>query len=150
MEESLFQRVLVPVASREDAATTTSALVSQVDAVDGSVIAVHVIEKTRGSLDKASIEQRERDTVAIFDIVREGLTHTEVPLETQVLYGTDVAATIIDAAHEANATAIMFTPRGGSHWIKLLTGDVTHELVEDSDVPIVVLPEEEEKDLAEE
>jgi nucleotide-binding universal stress UspA family protein len=142
MEESVFQRVLVPVASREDAATTTSALVSQVDAVDGTVIATHVIEKANGALDKASVEQREQDAVAIFDIVSEGLAHTEVPLETRVLYGTDVAATIIDAAHEVNATSIMFTPRGGSHWIKLLTGDVTHELVEDSDIPVVVLPEE--------
>ncbi|MFW5919540.1 MAG: universal stress protein, partial [Halanaeroarchaeum sp.] len=110
MEESLFQRVVVPVASREDAAATTSALVSQVDAVDGTVIAVHVIEKANGALDKASIEQREQDTVAIFDIVQGELAHTEIPLETRVLYGTDVAATIIDAAREVDATAIMFTP----------------------------------------
>lgn len=147
MEESVFQRVVVPVASREDAAATTSALVSQVDAVHGTVIAVHVIEKANGALDKASVEQREQDTVAIFDIVRDELSHTEVPLETRVLFGTDVAATIIEAAHEVEATGIMFTPRGGSRWIKLLTGDVTHELVEDSDIPLVVLPE---KDPAEE
>lgn len=141
MEESFFQRVVVPVASCEDAATTTSALVSQVDAVDGTVIAVHVIEKAGGALDKASVEQREQDTAAMFDIVKNELAATEVTLETRVLYGTDVAATIINAAHEVNATAIMFTPRDGSRWIKLLTGDVTHDLVEGSDIPIVVLPE---------
>ncbi|MFW5905648.1 MAG: universal stress protein, partial [archaeon] len=99
-----------------------------------------------GALDKASVEQREQDTVAIFDIVQDELAHTEIPLETRVLYGTDVAGTIIDAAREVDATAIMFTPRGGNRWVKLLTGDITHELVEDSDIPIVVLPEEEPAD----
>lgn len=58
----------------------------------------------------------------------------------------DVAATIIDAAHEWNASAIVFTPRGGSRWGKLLSGDVTHKLVQTSDVPVLVLPDREVSD----
>lgn len=137
---------MVPVANRDDAAATTDALAPHVDAASGTVIAVHVIEKAGGALDKASVEQRERTARDIFDIVGEGLSATDIALETEILYGTDVASTLIESAHDIDASAIVFTPRGGSRWQKLLTGDVTHKLVENSDIPILVLPDQEESD----
>ena len=144
MPESLFQRVLVPVASREDAAATTEALAPYVATADGTVIAVHVIEKAGGAPDKASVEQREQRAEEIFAIVTEGLTETEVPLETRLLYGRGIAGTIIDAAHDLDASAIVFTPRGGSRWIKMLTGDVTNDLIVHADLPVLVLPDQNE------
>lgn len=141
MPESLFQRVVVPVANCDDAAATTTALAPYVATADGTVIAVHVIEKAGGAPDKASVAQREQRAEDIFAIVTEGLADTEVPLETRILYGRDIAETIIDAAHEEDASAIVFTPRGGSRWVKLLTGDVTTNLIADTDRPILVLPD---------
>lgn len=141
VSESIFDRVVVPVANEEDAVTTTAALSPYVGATDGTVIGVHVIEKAGGALDKASVEQREQDPEDMFSAVTDGLADTSATLETQIHYGTDIAATIIDTAHDVNATAIMFTPRGGSRWKRLLTGDVTHELVTSSDIPVLVLPD---------
>jgi nucleotide-binding universal stress UspA family protein len=143
---SLFERVVVPVANREDAAATAAALAPYVEDAGGTVVAVHVVEKAGGAPDKASVEQREQRAEDVFAIVEEGLADTGVPLEFTVLYGTDVAKTIIDGAHDADATSIVFTPRGGSRWAKLLTGDVTHHLVAESDLPVLVLPDEEVTD----
>jgi nucleotide-binding universal stress UspA family protein len=56
----------------------------------------------------------------------------------------DIASSIISAAHDRSASAIVFTPRGESRWRKLVTGDVMHNLVRSSDIPILVLPERDE------
>lgn len=137
---SLFQRPVVPVANKDDARATTAALPPHVGA-SGTVIAVTVIEKAGGAPDKASVEQGERFADEIFEIVSEGLEDTDIAFESHHLYGRDVAETIIEAAHDLDASSIVFTPRGGSRWLKLLTGDVTVQLVNESDLPIVVLPD---------
>jgi len=144
MPETLFQRVVIPVANREDARATVDALSPDMETTAGHVFTVHVIEKAGGAPDKASVEQREQRAEGIFAIIREGLASTDASLETKILYGTDIAATIINAAHDVDASAIVFTPRGGSRWVKLLTGDVTTHLINDSDLPVLVLPDRSE------
>lgn len=141
MPHSLFQRVVVPVANEDDAEATTAALAPYVDAADGTVIAVHVIEKAGGAPDKASVTQRELAADKMFEIVADSLSHADVELETEYLYGTDIAETIIEGAHDQNASAIVFTPRGESRWLKLLTGDVATKLLNESDIPVIVLPD---------
>ena len=146
MTEPLFSRVVVPVANRDDATATATTLRSYV-AMDATVIAVHVIEKVGGAPDNASVEQREQRAAEIFSIITEEFDGSGVVPETDLRYGTDIASSIIGAAHDRSASAIVFTPRGGSRWRKLVTGDVTHNLVRSSDVPILVLPEREESKL---
>ena len=133
----LFERVLLPVASRDDARSTARALRPH---VGDQVVAVHVVEKAGGAVDKASVEQREEEAEHIFEIVHEELDET-ASVDTRVDYGTDVAETIFAAADEEDATAIAFTPRDGSRWIRLLTGDVALDLVTETDRPVIVLPE---------
>jgi nucleotide-binding universal stress UspA family protein len=146
MSESLFRRVVVPVASEADARATAAALAPHVESATERVVAVNVVEKADGAPDKASVEQREEVASEAFDAVADGLDGTGVPLETRVLYGEDVADAIVDAAHDEDATAIAFTPRGSSTWVKLLTGNVADALVETSDLPVVVIPDVEEGD----
>ncbi len=135
----LLARVCLPVASVEDAQTSCAALVRY---DPDHVVAVHVIEKAGGAPDKASIEQREAIATEIFSVVTD--TVSDIPVETDLRYGTDVAESIFEAASEHNATAIAFTPRSGSRWIRLLTGDVAMALVTRTDRPVVVLPDVEE------
>jgi nucleotide-binding universal stress UspA family protein len=142
MADSLFERVVVPVANEEDARTTAAALRSHVESVGGSAVAVHVVEKAGGALDKASVEQRERDTVEMFEAFYEGFGESDCEVDTEIRFGTDVAETIIEYAHETDATAIVYTPRGGGLWEKLLSGDVTIKLLNETDMPVVVLPEQ--------
>jgi nucleotide-binding universal stress UspA family protein len=141
MQTPLFRRVIVPVASKDDAAATTAALAPYADTVSGTIVVVYVVEKSGGAVDKASVEQRVLYADEIFDVVADGLADVDADLQTEYLYGTDVAETIIAAAHDRDASAIVFTPRKGGRWLRLLTGDVATSLVTESDVPVVVLPD---------
>ena len=144
--ESVFHRVVVPIANPADAEATATALLPYVRETGCTVIAVHVIEKTLGAMNKASVEQRGLHAEDMFDTVAAVLRDTDVPLETELQYATEILESIIAAAHEQTASAIVFTPRGGSRWRKLLTGDVTQKFVEHSDIPILVFPDETEAD----
>lgn len=139
MDERLFRRVLLPVASEKDAATTCQRLFEQTDDI-GTVIATHVIEKAGGGIDKASVEQREEYAEAIFEVVDEHCRGTAVEVEHRIRYGTDVTETILDGAEEEDASVIVFTPRESSRWLNLLTGDVAYSLVTETDRPVLVLP----------
>jgi len=141
MPGPLFERTVVPVASEEDAEATMDALLPYAREAGGTIIAVHVIEKAGGAPDRASVEQRERHGEAAFEALRAAVGDGAVDVETALRYGTDAGETIVEAAREEDASAIVFTPRGGSRWVKLLTGDVTMTLVEESDHPVVVLPD---------
>jgi nucleotide-binding universal stress UspA family protein len=138
----LFDRVVVPVADPNDAAATCRAL-KEYDV--GSVLAIHVVEKAGGAPGETSVEQREEYAGEIFTVV-EAVLGEVVDLETELTFDTDVADAIFDAAREYDATAIVFTPRGGSRWVRLLTGDVALSLVTETDRPVVVLADSEAVD----
>ncbi|WP_129113186.1 universal stress protein [Halegenticoccus tardaugens] len=143
LDASLFARPVVPVASVDDAETTARAAVPRIAAVDGEMVVVHVVEKAGGAPDKASVEQREEVAADAFSVVRDRAAAAGVDVTTRVAYGTDVAETIFDVAREENASAIVFSPRGGSKLVKWLSGDVAASLVENADRPVVSLPDAE-------
>jgi len=133
----LFDRVLLPVADPEDARATCEALAGR---EVGRVRAIHVIEKGGGAPDKASVEQREEYAGEVFEVVERTLPD-EFDVETEVVFGTDVAEAVFEAADDFNATSIVITPRSGNRWVRLLTGDVALALVTETDRPVVVLPD---------
>lgn len=141
MSASLFEHALVPVASPEDTEATMRAVRPYLESVGGEATVINVIEKAGGAPDKASVAQREEYAREMFAVAREEMANSALALTTEIRYGTDVAETIIDAAHEIDASAIVFTPRESSRWVRLLTGDVALSLVSDSDVPVITLPE---------
>lgn len=139
MPELLLSNIIVPVGNKEDALTTIEALLPYINGNSEEITFVNVIEKGGGTIDKASVKQREIESKNIFSIVKEKLKDADVSIKTEILYGEDIAKTIIDKSDEVNATSIVFTPRGGGRWIKLLTGDVTINLIKKSNIPIIVL-----------
>ena len=138
-DATLTECVLMPVASDTDARTACRVLTSY---SPDRVIAVHVIEKAGGAPDKASVEQRRNNARRIFAAVDETFDDSRTAVETEIRYGTDVAQAVVGAANEHNASAIVFSPRRGGRWVRLLTGDVALSLVTESDRPVIVLPEE--------
>jgi nucleotide-binding universal stress UspA family protein len=138
----LFDRVLLPVADPEDARATCEALATR---TVGQVRAIHVIEKGGGTIDKASVEQREEYADEVFEVVESTLP-ADFDVETDVVFGTDVAEAVFAAADDFDATSIVITPRSGNRWIRLLTGDVALALVTKTDRPVVVLPDVESAD----
>lgn len=132
----LFDRVLVPVASEEDAESSAEALERH---EYGEAVFLNVIEKAGGAPDKAGVEQRELAAEEMFDAARAVLGD----VETEIRYGTDITETIFEAADDLDATAIVVTPRGGNRFIRLITGDIALRLVTETDRPVVVLPDDE-------
>lgn len=143
---SLFARPLLPVANPDDAAATVAAAFPRVAAVGGRPVLVTVVEKAGGAPDKAPLEQMEALAEESFEIARDRAEEMGIDLDTELLYGTDVAETIFGAARDVDATAIVFTPRDGNRLWDLLASGVRHDLVTESDRPVVVLPTPEEVD----
>jgi len=139
MSEDLLETVVVPIASEDDAATTAEALRPYLGA-GPEVRVVHVIEKAGGAPDKAAVEQREATAERIFGVVERRFADSGVDVTSEVLYGTDVADAVVAAADETDASAIAFTPRGASRWLKLISGDVAGALLRKTDRPVIVLP----------
>lgn len=140
MGNSLFETVLVPIANEADAENTCRAILRELPDDRSALHVVHVIEKAGGAPDKAGVEQRKERAERIFERVETALAGDDVSLGTEILYGTDVAAAILEHARELDATSIAFTPRGASRWKKLLSGDVAQKLLSKTDRPLVVLP----------
>ena len=134
----LFEHLLVPIASPNDAESTSAALQPYLDSVE-QITAVHVIEKGGGAVDKAPLGKRKEDGEAILADVESRLGES-VSVDSTIAYGTDLVETIFDAALEADADAVAFQARGGSRIIQLLAGDTTSKLVTDPVVPVVSLP----------
>lgn len=140
MSGNIFETVYVPIADPEDAEATARA-VQRYAHEDSTVVVTHVVEKGEGVPDKASVEQREQYASEAYETFQEVLPEGWGDVQFVTLYGRDVAQTIIDGATEADATVIAFTPRGGSRWVRLVTGDVARNLIENSDIPVISLPE---------
>lgn len=134
-----LDHVLVPVASEDDAKATCEALESFLGDIE-RVTAVHVIEKAGGAPDKAPLEKRRADAAEFLAIVDTSLSD-DVAVDTQIAYGTDVVTTLFEVAEEADATAFAFRPRGGSRFVRLLTGDTATKLVTEAEIPVVSLPD---------
>lgn len=133
----LLSRPVVPVASPDDATATARAIEAHLDEV-GTLTLLHVVEKGGGAPDKVSVEQREEYAEEAFAAFRTALPDAEVA--TEITYATDVAAGIVDAAGSLDASAIVFTSRGGGWLLNVLSGDVRGDLFDESDLPIVALP----------
>jgi nucleotide-binding universal stress UspA family protein len=134
---ALLERVVVPVADEQDSRATAAAVSQHVHEVQ-SVVAVHVVEKGGGAVDKTPVEKRRADAAELLSVVESRLDD-EVAVETRVVFGTDVAETVVETALDVEATAIAFRSRGGSRLVRFLSGDTAARLVNDPELPVVSL-----------
>jgi nucleotide-binding universal stress UspA family protein len=109
---------------------------------DGVAIGVHVVKHKEGAIGAAPIDVRVEDSEHMLGLVRDELGDRVT--ETRTVYGSDITTAIFETAADTDASAIMFTLRGGSRWVRLLTGDVTDSLVTNAELPVIVLPDERE------
>jgi nucleotide-binding universal stress UspA family protein len=142
MSTDLFATVFVPIADPDDAGETARSIAPYLEP-DSELLVAHVVPKGGGVPDKASVEQREEYAEEAYETFREQLPEA-VSMTPVTLYGRDVGETIVEGAVEAGATAIVYTPRGVSRWVDLLTGSVSDDLLENGELPVVVLPGDDE------
>lgn len=140
--DTLFERVLIPIASESDARVARETILPYLAGSGGVAVVVHVIKYVEGSVDPSPVSMQEDDAERLFDIV--GRDHPEMVVETRKAYGTDVAAALFEVAHEVDASALVFAPKERSRLIRLLTGDTALSLVSNPDVPVLAIPRERE------
>lgn len=140
MTKSFTETVLIPLASPKDAERTADAVIPYLDPPPDHVLAVTVVEKTEGYMDKAPLEAATERAEETLEIVADRFEEAGVPTETRVLYGTNVIETILDVAEEVDVSSIMATPRNASRWVKLLSGDTALSLMMNTDRPLIVVP----------
>jgi nucleotide-binding universal stress UspA family protein len=115
------------------------------DPYESEIVVSHVVEKGEGVPDKTSVEQREQYAEEAYQTFQDVFPDKQASISFVTLYGRNVAETIVEGAVEAEATVIAFTPRGGSRWARLVTGDIARNLIENEDVPVISLPKEPER-----
>lgn len=129
----LLAHVLLPLANKEDAVRTASALEPY---EPQKVTALHVVEKGGGVPDKTPVEQSEEVAEEVYAAVR-----TVFPdAEEHTAYSRKIVDAIFEAADEVDASAIAYQTRGGSRLVQFLSGDPSLKLVTESDRPVIALP----------
>lgn len=140
--DTLFARVLIPIASEDDARTARETILPYLAGSGGVATIVHVIKYTEGGVDPSPVSVQEEDAERLFEIVIED--HADLVVETKKAYGTDIATAIFNVAEEIDASAIVFAPEERSRLIRLLSGDTALSLVSNPDVPVLAIPRHEE------
>lgn len=136
--DALFERVLLPVASEEDARRARETILPYLEGVGGVAILVHAVKLTGGGIDPSPADAQAEEGDRLFEIAQR--EHEGVVIETRAAYGTDVVESIIETAVETDATAIVFSPQEKGLLLRLLTGDTARSLMTQATVPVISLP----------
>lgn len=139
LPESLFERVLLPVASETDARIARETILPYLDDVGGTAIVVHVVMYAEDGVAPSPPSVQKEDAARLFEIVSEG-DETGIVEETRTAYGTDIAAALFEVARKVDASAIVYSPQEKNRLVRLLTGDTALSLVTNPDVPVLAIP----------
>jgi nucleotide-binding universal stress UspA family protein len=145
---ALTDRILLPLANETDTERTCAAIANELsdEGETPSIVITHVIEKGGGAPDKAPLSAREEQAESIFTLAENFLESEGFAVETDLVYGTDVVEEIVTAAETHEVTALVFLPRsGGGLLSKLFADDLSTDLLLESPVPVVVLPQPSEE-----
>ena len=85
---------------------------------------------------------RREHTEDAFEAFRKLARTDGITVETEHLYGTDVAETVKEAAAQHSDIAFVFGSRGGCTWLDLVSGNVRSKHISDTDIPDVALPDD--------
>lgn len=131
---NLLEHVLVPVANPDDANVTAPALA----AFDPDHVTVlYVIERPEGAIDPIPSEYFTEEGEQALEAFR-----NLVPgIDERLTFGENLVETIFDVATEIDASAIAYRSRGGSRFVRFLSGDHALKLVADPPLPVIALPD---------
>lgn len=131
--------VLLPIATKEDATNTCEAVAPYLAGKDCRVFVIHVVREPKRDVDVAATETRAE---GVFERATSCFEPLDIPVTGEVWYGTDVSQTILDAAAEHTADAIILTPRKKTVWRRLLSENVIGQLSRAVDQPLIIIPTE--------
>ena len=137
MEGDLFTRILVPIASIDDAEETARAVRPHLEP-NTTLIVTHVTEGT--APDTRIKKGRDEFAGEIYETFSDILYRDDLQFEWVTLEGREVAEALVDAITMTGATLVAFTPRDIDSWRRTIAGDPGGQLIRDADVPVMVFP----------
>lgn len=138
----LLRRVVLPVASTDDARDTCRAAIPYIVNANGEAIAVHVVETNPGGMNKAPLAALQEEGEQALSVVRGQCEDHSIPIQTEIRYGPKVNEEVFDVARSREATSVGFIPRAGSRLGKFLSGDNALSMITQNDMPVVAFPRE--------
>ncbi len=139
MTQPVFDRLLLPIANKEDAEATYRAVKPYVKATT-DIIVLHITKTDETDSDTGPSEVAEKQAANIFDVFVGSFTSERVTIETEHRTGSDPIAEIGTAADELNITAVGVLPRTKNILLRILSRENTTTLISSTDVPVVILP----------
>ena len=137
MNDALFERIMVPIASPEDAEETARAIRPHLDS-GTTLIVTHV---TEGDTAETTIKTgRDQFAGATYETFSDILYRRDLEFEWVTLEAREVAEALVDAIDMTEATLVAFTPRDIDTWRRAITGDPGGRLIREADVPVMVFP----------
>ncbi len=137
MVDNILDRIVVPVSGEDDAVKTAKAVAPYFNGSE--IIAVYVIEKAGGAPNKAPMDAAEEHGRKALDAFEEELAEHSDKIKKEILFGSEVADTVLKEAEDRGAT-VVFVAREGGRFIRLLTGDNAISFVTKNRIPVVSLP----------
>ena len=131
------RRILVAVSTPwagEKVFTTVRDLAGSLEA---SVVVVHVAKPTEEDDSPRDTLQRGEQTIAS---LAARLSEAGVEAESLMLYGDDVARSVVNAAGEKGATLLVIGLSGKGAVARLLSGDVPIQIIRHAHLPVLVIP----------
>lgn len=140
MNSELFERILVPIAGPADAEATARALRPNLDS-NTTLIVTHI---TQGETAETLVKKgRDQFAGATYETFSDILYRNDLQFEWVTLEAREVAEAIVDAVGITEATLIAFTPRDIDDWSRTISGDPSSQFIRESDVPVMVFPNQE-------
>jgi nucleotide-binding universal stress UspA family protein len=137
VNDELFERILVPIASPEDAEATARAIRPHLDA-GTTLIVTHV---TRGTDAETTIKTgRDQFAGATYETFSDILYRRDLEFEWVTLEAREVTEALVDAVEMTAATVVAFTPRDMDTGKQTLAGDPGNRLIREAAVPVMVFP----------
>ena len=139
---TLFEHVLLPVASVNDARETARAVLARLSGQVDRVTIVTVVERSQGWPDIVPKNHRIELGEEALETARRLFEQEGVAIETRLQPAYDTAMAIHELAEDIGATAIVFTPRNKGRLADFFTGDTSWQLIKKARCPVLVVPPE--------
>lgn len=130
-------RILVAVSTPWASEKLLATVRDLADRLHASVIVTHVVRASEQ--DEKDDEPRTRGQQALATLTGK-LTEANIPAEGLLLYGSDVARALLNAAEAHHATLIVLGLTAKGRFARFFGGDVPTQVLRASPVPVLLCP----------
>ncbi len=132
-------RILIAVSSPWASEKLVDTVRDLAQRLKAAVVVAHVAQPHEEDDNEEDMRKRGEQTISTLTT---RLVESNITAESILLFGDDVAKAIVNAATAQKATLIVLGASGKGRMARLLAGDVPKQVIDGSEVPVMVYPPE--------